>query len=161
VSDSNTISASPEHLAAAAKQVGFHTDEVSAAHNTSLEQLEASYGGWVGQSASALDAVGTSWRSATQHHVRRLDGLNDHLRTTGTGFEQTDRRNGDRIAEVGRDGAEAESSSGSGVELASYPGAGPGNEVEEPVLTVPPAEPGPNAGPRVPDSIVGTPKPLI
>jgi WXG100 family type VII secretion target len=101
MSDSDTVSASPEHLATAAKQVGFHTDEVSAAHATSLEQLEASYGGWVGQSAGALDAVGTSWRAATQHHVGRLDGLNDHLRTTGVGFDQTDRRNGTHIREVG------------------------------------------------------------
>lgn len=101
MSDSSTVSASPEHLAAAAKQVGFHTDEVSAAHGTSLEQLEASYGGWVGQSAGALDAVGTSWRAATQHHVGRLDALNGHLRSAGTGFEQTDHRNGTRIAAVG------------------------------------------------------------
>jgi WXG100 family type VII secretion target len=153
MSDSVRISASPEHLAAAAKQVGFHTDEVSAAHNTSLEQLEASYGGWVGQSAGALDGVGSSWRAATEHHVGRLDALNDHLRTTGTGFDQTDGHNAARIADVGDQGAR--------IELASNPGAGPGDEVEEPELTVPPAGPGPNAGPRIPASIVGTPKPLI
>ncbi|MDT5116606.1 MAG: hypothetical protein QOE30_2345 [Mycobacterium sp.] len=101
MSDSDTVSASPEHLAAAAKQVGFHTDEVSAAHATSLEQLEASYGGWVGQSAGALDTVGTSWRATTQRHVGRLDALNDHIRTTGTGFERTDRRNATHISQVG------------------------------------------------------------
>jgi uncharacterized protein YukE len=85
VSDSDSVSAAPEHLAAAAKQVGFHTDEVSAAHGTLLERLETSYGGWVGQSAGALDGVGTSWRAATQHHVGRLDALNDHLRRTIAG----------------------------------------------------------------------------
>ena len=31
----------------------------------------------------------------------RLDALNDHLRTTGTGFEQTDHRNAGEIADVG------------------------------------------------------------
>jgi WXG100 family type VII secretion target len=101
VSDSDTVSASPQHLAASAKQVGFHTDEVSAAHGTSVEQLVTSYGGWVGQSAGALDAVGASWRATTQRHVGRLDTLNDHLRTTGTGFERTDRGNATHIAEVG------------------------------------------------------------
>ena len=40
-------------------------------------------------------------------------------------------------------------------------GAGPANQEPEPVLIVPPAGPGPNAGPRVPASIVGPPKPLI
>jgi WXG100 family type VII secretion target len=101
MSDSDTVSASPEHLATAAKQVGFHTDEVSAAHATSLEQLDASYGGWVGQSAGALNAVGSAWQATTRHHVGRLDALNDHLRTTGTGFEQTDHRNAGDIANVG------------------------------------------------------------
>jgi WXG100 family type VII secretion target len=153
MSDSVPVSASPEHLIAAAKRIGFHTDEVSAAHGTSLEQLEASYGGWVGQSAGALDGVGTSWRAATEHHVGRLDALNDHLHTTGTGFDQTDGHNAAHIAEVGQHGA--------GIELASNTGAGPGKEVEEPVLIVPPAGPGPNAGPRIPASIVGPPKPLI
>lgn len=101
MSDPDFVSASPEHLATAAKQVGFHTDEVSTAHGTSLEQIETSYGGWVGQSAGALDALGTSWRETTHRHVKRLDGLHGHIRSTGTGFEQTDGRNATKIAEVG------------------------------------------------------------
>jgi hypothetical protein len=33
--------------------------------------------------------------------VGRLDALNDHIRTTGTGFERTDRRNATHISQVG------------------------------------------------------------
>jgi hypothetical protein len=88
--------------------------------------------------------------------------LHGELRTTGTGFEQTHGRGATRIAEVGdRATAASEPSPGPGVQFVSSSGASPGNEVKEPVLIVPPAGPGPNAGPRVPSSIVGPPKPLI
>jgi WXG100 family type VII secretion target len=95
------IAASPEKMTAAATQVGFHTDEVSLAHATALEQVEGSLSGWVGESANALDAVGGRWRTATQRHVERLDALGAHMRTTAAGFDQVDAHNAADIKHVG------------------------------------------------------------
>lgn len=88
---------------AAAKQVGSHTDDLSAVHASALAQLQQSWSGWVGRSAAALDTVGERWRAATQRQVSRLDSLGDHVRTTGAGFQDTDRRGASRIRAVGAD----------------------------------------------------------
>jgi hypothetical protein len=43
-------------MTAAAAQIGFHTDEVSAAHTGTFERLEANHGGWVNGRGTGLGA---------------------------------------------------------------------------------------------------------
>jgi uncharacterized protein YukE len=84
------ISVDPVEMFTAAVRVGFHADEVAAAHSSALGQVESSCGGGVGRSAAALDGVCDRWRSATQRHIERLDVLGSHVRAAGAGFDRTD-----------------------------------------------------------------------
>lgn len=97
---------------------------------------------------AAITAFDTALRTSGTELAADYDHMATSLHTTAATYTTTDDTNGARFHDPT-------------VQLVSTPGAGPGNQVETPELIVPPAGPGPNAGPRVPDSIIGTPPRLI
>lgn len=147
----NVVPAEVTDFAKAHTEVGGSVYTAVNTPNPASSSMPGAFGPVGAVFTAAIDGFDAALRASGTALSADYDAMAASLHTIAESYTRTDAANGAQFDDA-RDPT---------TQFVSTPGAGPGNQIEEPVLIVPPAGPGPNAGPRVPDSIIGTPKRLI